>query len=158
MLNKNASLPSAPHCSTSGDCAENCAQCRWHRIRREQLYQVVGAGTSTIESVPCPLRWLNWHKPTRTVAPSCALPWRRHRHHRCYGDGNLRRVDGVNAIDPALKAELDAVNQLISTAMPQRWRNIVNNGRRYDGARLHTLLPELTTRQPVMVAARRSLM
>ncbi len=158
MLNKNASLPSAPHWHTSGDCAENCAQCRRHRIRQQQLYQVVGAGTSTIESVPCALRWLNWHKPTRTVAPSCALTWRRHRHHRCYGDGNLRRIACVNAIDPALKTELDAVNQLDSTAMPRRWRSIANNGRRYERARLHTLLPELATRQPVMVVARRSLM
>ena len=84
MLSKNASLPSAPHWSTSGDCAENCTQCRWHRIRqREQLYQVVGAGTSTIESVPCAIALVELAQtdPNR-CAVLCANPWRRHRHHR----------------------------------------------------------------------------
>ncbi|VEC49312.1 putative ADP-ribosylglycohydrolase [Escherichia coli] len=60
-----------------------------------------------------PLRWLNWHKPTRIAAPVlCA---------NLGGDTDTigamataicGALHGVNAIDPALKAELDAVNQL----------------------------------------------
>ncbi len=60
-----------------------------------------------------PLRWLNWHKPTlNRCAVLCA---------NLGGDTDTigamataicGALHGVNAIDPALKAELDAVNQL----------------------------------------------
>lgn len=60
----------------------------------EQLYQVVGAGTSTIESVPC----ANLGGDTDTIgAMATAI---------------CGALHGINAVDPALKAELDAVNQL----------------------------------------------
>ena len=79
----------------------------------EQLYQVVGAGTSTIESVPCAIALVELAQtdPNR-CAVLCA---------NLGGDTDTigamataicGALHGVNAIDPALKAELDAVNQL----------------------------------------------
>ncbi len=119
----------------------------------EQLYQVVGAGTSTIESVPCAIALVELAQtdPNR-CAVLCA---------NLGGDTDTigamataicGALHGVNAIDPALKAELDAVNQLdfnrYATALAKyrQQREAVMSG-----ARLHTLLPELTSRQPVMV-------
>lgn len=79
----------------------------------EQLYQVVGAGTSTIESVPCAIALVELAQtdPNR-CAVLCA---------NLGGDTDTigamataicGALHGVNAIDPTLKAELDAVNQL----------------------------------------------
>ncbi len=79
----------------------------------EQLYQVVGAGTSTIESVPCAIALVELAQtdPNR-CAVLCA---------NLGGDTDTigamataicGALHGVNAIDPALKAELDTVNQL----------------------------------------------
>ncbi len=39
----------------------------------EQLYQVVGAGTSTIESVPCAIALVELAQTDPIAAPSCAL-------------------------------------------------------------------------------------
>lgn len=39
----------------------------------EQLYQVVAQVPALLSPFRAPLRWLNWHKPTRIAAPSCAL-------------------------------------------------------------------------------------
>lgn len=78
----------------------------------EQLYQVVGAGTSTIESVPCAIAMVEL---AQTDPNRCAILCA-----NLGGDtdtigamataicGALR---GIGAIDPALKQELDAVNQ-----------------------------------------------
>ena len=79
----------------------------------EQLYQVVGAGTSTIESVPCAIALVELAQtdPNR-CAVLCA---------NLGGDTDTigamataicGALHGVNTIDPALKAELDTVNQL----------------------------------------------
>ncbi len=97
----------------AGDCAENCAQCRRHRIRQRTALRVVGAGTSTIESVPCAIALVELAQtdPNR-CAVLCA---------NLGGDTDTigamataicGALHGINAIDPALKAELDAVNQL----------------------------------------------
>ena len=79
----------------------------------EQLYQVIGAGTSTIESVPCAIALVEL---AQTDPNRCAI--------LCANLGGdtdtigamataiCGALHGVNAIDPALKAELDAVNQL----------------------------------------------
>ncbi|BDH45222.1 hypothetical protein TUM12370_12660 [Salmonella enterica subsp. enterica serovar Choleraesuis] len=78
----------------------------------EQLYQVVGAGTSTIESVPCAIAMVELAGgcPNR-CAVLCA---------NLGGDTDTigamataicGALNGVNAIDPVLKQELDAVNQ-----------------------------------------------
>ena len=77
------------------------------------IFQVVGAGTSTIESVPCAIALVELAQtdPNR-CAVLCA---------NLGGDTDTigamataicGALHGVNAIDPALKAELDAVNQL----------------------------------------------
>lgn len=113
MLNKTHHYLQRLTGSTSGDCAENCAQCRWHRIRQRTALPVVGAGTSTIESVPCAIALVELAQtdPNR-CAVLCA---------NLGGDTDTigamataicGALHGVNAIDPALKAELDAVNQL----------------------------------------------
>ena len=79
----------------------------------EQIYQLVGAGTSTIESVPAAIAMveLAGTDPNR-CAILCA---------NLGGDTDTigamataicGALHGVQAIDPALKAELDAVNQL----------------------------------------------
>ncbi|GHM57097.1 hypothetical protein ECZU51_57670 [Escherichia coli] len=39
----------------------------------EQLYRSLAQVPALLSPFRAPLRWLNWHKPTRTVAPSCAL-------------------------------------------------------------------------------------
>ncbi|MTH48532.1 ADP-ribosylglycohydrolase family protein [Intestinirhabdus alba] len=79
----------------------------------ERLYQIVGAGTSTIESVPCAIAMVEL---ADTDPNRCAILCA-----NLGGDtdtigamataicGALR---GTGAIDPALKQELDAVNQL----------------------------------------------
>ena len=79
----------------------------------EQLYQVVGAGTSTIESVPCAIAMVEL---AQTDPNRCAI--------LCANLGGdtdtigamataiCGALHGVGAIDPALKQELDAVNQL----------------------------------------------
>lgn len=79
----------------------------------EQLYQVVGAGTSTIESVSCAIAMVEL---AQTCPNRCAI--------LCANLGGdtdtigamataiCGALHGVNAIDPQLKAELDAVNQL----------------------------------------------
>lgn len=79
----------------------------------EQLYQVVGAGTSTIESVPCAIAMVEL---AQTDPNRCAI--------LCANLGGdtdtigamataiCGALHGINAIDPALKQELDAVNQL----------------------------------------------
>lgn len=79
----------------------------------EQLYQVVGAGTSTIESVPCAIAMVEL---AQTDPNRCAI--------LCANLGGdtdtigamataiCGALHGVSAIDPALKQELDAVNQL----------------------------------------------
>ncbi len=120
----------------------------------EQLYQVVGAGTSTIESVPCAIALVELAQtdPNR-CAVLCA---------NLGGDTDTigamataicGALHGINAIDPALKVELDAVNQLdfnrYATALGGEISSTTGGG--MSGARLHTLLPELTTRQSVMV-------
>ncbi|STL74013.1 putative ADP-ribosylglycohydrolase [Escherichia coli] len=119
----------------------------------EQLYQVVGAGTSTIESVPCAIALVELAQtdPNR-CAVLCA---------NLGGDTDTigamataicGALHGVNAIDPALKAELDAVNQLDFNRYATALAKISSTtGGGMSGARLHTLLPELTSRQPVMV-------
>ena len=79
----------------------------------EQIYQLTGAGTSTIESVPAAIAMveLAGTDPNR-CAILCA---------NLGGDTDTigamataicGALHGVQAIDPALKAELDAVNQL----------------------------------------------
>ncbi|WP_054180246.1 ADP-ribosylglycohydrolase family protein [Trabulsiella odontotermitis] len=79
----------------------------------EQLYQLVGAGTSTIESVPCAIAMVELAQtdPNR-CAVLCA---------NLGGDTDTigamataicGALQGVDAIDPALKAELDGVNHL----------------------------------------------
>ena len=79
----------------------------------EQVYQLIGAGTSTIESVPAAIAMveLAGTDPNR-CAILCA---------NLGGDTDTigamataicGALHGVQAIDPALKAELDAVNQL----------------------------------------------
>ncbi|MBD5704459.1 ADP-ribosylglycohydrolase family protein, partial [Citrobacter freundii] len=79
----------------------------------EQLYQVVGAGTSTIESVPCAIAMVEL---AQTDPNRCAI--------LCANLGGdtdtigamataiCGALHGVDAIDPALKQELDAVNEL----------------------------------------------
>ncbi|POT26231.1 ADP-ribosylglycohydrolase family protein [Citrobacter freundii] len=79
----------------------------------EQLYQVVGAGTSTIESVPCAIAMVEL---AQTDPNRCAI--------LCANLGGdtdtigamataiCGAIHGVSAINPALKHELDAVNQL----------------------------------------------
>lgn len=79
----------------------------------EQLYQVVGAGTSTIESVPCAIAMVEL---AQTDPNRCAI--------LCANLGGdtdtigamataiCGALHGINAIDPVLKQELDAVNQL----------------------------------------------
>ena len=79
----------------------------------EQLYQVVGAGTSTIESVPCAIAMVEL---ANTDPNRCAI--------LCANLGGdtdtigamataiCGALHGVEAIEPALKDELDAVNQL----------------------------------------------
>lgn len=79
----------------------------------EQLYQVVGAGTSTIESVPCAIAMVELaHTDPKRCAILCA---------NLGGDTDTigamataicGALHGVGAIDPVLKQELDAVNQL----------------------------------------------
>lgn len=39
----------------------------------EQLYQSLAQVPALLSPFRAPLRWLNWHKPTRIAAPSCAL-------------------------------------------------------------------------------------
>lgn len=79
----------------------------------EQLYQRVGAGTSTIESVPCAIAMVELAQgdPNR-CAILCA---------NLGGDTDTigamataicGALGGVSAIDPALKKQLDDVNQL----------------------------------------------
>lgn len=79
----------------------------------EQIYQLIGAGTSTIESVPAAIAMveLAGTDPNR-CAILCA---------NLGGDTDTigamataicGALHGVQAIDPALKAELDAINQL----------------------------------------------
>ena len=99
--------------STSGDCAEIVRNADGTESASEQLYQVVGAGTSTIESVPCAIALVEL---AQTDPNRCAI--------LCANLGGdtdtigamataiCGALHGVNAIDPALKAELDAVNQL----------------------------------------------
>lgn len=79
----------------------------------EQIYQLIGAGTSTLESVPAAIAMVELAGTDRTAA-------------RCYaptlgGDTDTigamataicGALHGVQAIDPALKNELDAVNRL----------------------------------------------
>lgn len=79
----------------------------------EQLYQVVGAGTSTIESVPCAIAMVEL---AQTDPNRCAI--------LCANLGGdtdtigamataiCGALHGVSAINPTLKHELDAVNQL----------------------------------------------
>lgn len=79
----------------------------------EQLYQVVGAGTSTIESVPCAIAMVEL---AQTDPNRCAI--------LCANLGGdtdtigamataiCGALHGVSAINPALKHELDVVNQL----------------------------------------------
>lgn len=79
----------------------------------ELLYQVVGAGTSTIESVPCAIAMVEL---AQTDPNRCAI--------LCANLGGdtdtigamataiCGAIQGVEAIDPALKQELDTVNQL----------------------------------------------
>ena len=79
----------------------------------EQLYQIVGAGTSTIESVPCAIAMVEL---AQTDPNRCAI--------LCANLGGdtdtigamataiCGALHGVNAIDPLLKHELDEVNQL----------------------------------------------
>ena len=79
----------------------------------EQIYQLIGAGTSTVESVPAAIAMveLAGTDPNR-CAVLCA---------NLGGDTDTigamataicGALHGVQAIDPALKAELDAVNRL----------------------------------------------
>ncbi|WP_034947210.1 ADP-ribosylglycohydrolase family protein [Erwinia oleae] len=79
----------------------------------EQVYQLIGAGTATIESVPAAIAMVELAKtdPTR-CAILCA---------NLGGDTDTigamavaicGALHGVDAIDPQLKAQLDAVNQL----------------------------------------------
>lgn len=79
----------------------------------EQLYQVVGAGTSTIESVPCAIAMVELAQgcPNR-CAILCA---------NLGGDTDTigamataicGALGGISSIDPALKQQLDEVNQL----------------------------------------------
>jgi ADP-ribosylglycohydrolase len=79
----------------------------------EQLYQLVGAGTSTIESVPCAIAMVEMSQgdPNR-CAILCA---------NLGGDTDTigamataicGALGGISAIDPALKRQLDDVNQL----------------------------------------------
>ncbi|GHK16330.1 hypothetical protein ECZU03_01190 [Escherichia coli] len=59
----------------------------------EQLYRSLAQVPALLSPFRAPLRWLNWHKPTRTVAPSSALTlaaiqtpsvlWRRQSAARC---------------------------------------------------------------------------
>lgn len=59
----------------------------------EQLYQSLAQVPALLSPFRAPLRWLNWHKPIRTVAPSSALTlaaiqtpsvlWRRQSAARC---------------------------------------------------------------------------
>lgn len=79
----------------------------------EALYQQVGAGTSTLESVSCAIAMVEL---AQTDPNRCAI--------LCANLGGdtdtigamattiCGALHGVNAIDPALKQELDAVNQL----------------------------------------------
>ncbi|MEG0802944.1 MAG: ADP-ribosylglycohydrolase family protein [Citrobacter sp.] len=79
----------------------------------EQLYQVVGAGTSTIESVPCAIAMVEL---AQTDPNRCAI--------LCANLGGdtdtigamataiCGALHGVSAINPVLKHELDTVNQL----------------------------------------------
>ncbi|QIU89627.1 ADP-ribosylglycohydrolase family protein [Yokenella regensburgei] len=79
----------------------------------EQLYQLVGAGTSTIESVPCAIAMVEL---AQTDPNRCAI--------LCANLGGdtdtigamataiCGALHGIDAIDPTLKAELDTVNQL----------------------------------------------
>lgn len=79
----------------------------------ERVYQLVGAGTSTIESVPAAIAMVEL---AQTCPNRCAI--------LCANLGGdtdtigamataiCGALHGVNAIDPALKQELDAVNQL----------------------------------------------
>lgn len=79
----------------------------------EQLYQVVGAGTSTIESVPCAIAMVGL---AQTDPNRCAI--------LCANLGGdtdtigamataiCGALNGIGAISPDLKQELDAVNQL----------------------------------------------
>ncbi|MDA8514354.1 ADP-ribosylglycohydrolase family protein [Citrobacter sp. Igbk 14] len=79
----------------------------------EQLYQVIGAGTSTIESVPCAIAMVELAQtdPNR-CAVLCA---------NLGGDTDTigamataicGALHGISAINPTLKQELDAVNKL----------------------------------------------
>ncbi|NDO83830.1 hypothetical protein CJP72_24750 [Citrobacter sp. NCU1] len=79
----------------------------------EQLYQVVGAGTSTLESVPCAIAMVEL---AQTDPNRCAI--------LCANLGGdtdtigamataiCGAIHGIGAISPDLKQELDAVNQL----------------------------------------------
>ncbi|WP_437887506.1 ADP-ribosylglycohydrolase family protein [Phytobacter sp. V91] len=79
----------------------------------EQLYQIVGAGTSTLESVACAVAMVEL---AQTDPNRCAI--------LCANLGGdtdtigamataiCGALNGVDAIDAGLKAELDAVNQL----------------------------------------------
>ncbi len=79
----------------------------------EQLYRSLAQVPVLLSPFRAPLRWLNWHKPTRTVAPSCALTLAATQTAiGAMATAICGALHGVNAIDPALKAELDAVNQL----------------------------------------------
>ena len=87
----------------------------------EQLYQVVGAGTSTIESVPCAIALVEL---AQTDPNRCAV--------LCANLGG--DTDTIGAMATAICGEVSPTT-----------------GGGMSSARLHTLLPELTTRQPVMV-------
>jgi ADP-ribosylglycohydrolase len=79
----------------------------------EQLYQLVGAGTSTIESVACAIAMVEL---AETDPNRCAI--------LCANLGGdtdtigamataiCGALHGIDGIDPALKRELDEVNQL----------------------------------------------
>ncbi|VUC81239.1 hydrolase [Salmonella sp. NCTC 11881] len=119
----------------------------------EQLYQIIGAGTSTIESVPCAIAMVELANtdPNR-CAVLCA---------NLGGDTDTigamataicGALHGVSAINPQLKQTLDEVNQLDFARYAVALASLSSTaGGTMNGARLLTLLPTLHTRRPLTV-------
>ncbi len=77
----------------------------------EQLYQLIGAGTSTIESVPCAIAMVELAGTDPNQRHSLRQPGWRYRYHRRHGDGDLRRFTGFPP-SMALSRRADEVNKL----------------------------------------------
>ncbi|XNM65229.1 ADP-ribosylglycohydrolase family protein [Escherichia coli] len=78
----------------------------------EQLYQLIGAGTSTIESVPCAIAMVELAQGDPNRCAVLCANWWRYRYDWRDGNCHLRRIGGISAINPSLKQQLDDVNHL----------------------------------------------